>query len=325
MRRCLSLPFIMMLIGAAAPGPESDTGAAIVNHGAPGGIIPCKVCHGMQLQGNRSIGSPALAGLPQATTLAALQAIGSGKQGNNFAMQKIAHSLTPAQRKVIAAYLAGLQERARIVTQAVQRRSVTRALAGLGTGLLLAGCDRKWKLDPQDIAAENSFQPLKFSMTDANTGKPITQAEFRNKIVMLYFGYTNCPNVCPLTLTYTAQIFHRIGAKAKDVRFLFVTVDPRRDTLPILKKYVALFGSKNIIGLRGSEAELKAAAARCKAGYTVQPSPDPTKYTVTHTSLVYVFNRQGKPEFMIAGLSSRSPDMKGIAKDLTHVVTANTV
>lgn len=211
------------------------------------------------------------------------------------------------------------------MTGVIGRRSVARGLATLGGGLLLAGCHHDYKLDPQDLAAENSFGPLKFSLTDAATGKTVTQADFRGKIVMMYFGYTNCPNVCPLTLNDTAQIFRAIGPKAQDIRFLFVTVDPARDTLPILKKYVGLFGAPNIIGLRGSAAELKAVAARCKAGYSVHPSPDPTKYTVTHTSLVYVFNRQGKPEFMIAGLSSRNPDLKGIAGDLKHLAATNSV
>lgn len=208
---------------------------------------------------------------------------------------------------------------------AVQRRGFVQGIAGLGTSVLLAGCHDKWKLDPQDIAAENSFGPLQFAMSDAETGRTVTQADFRGNIVMLYFGYTNCPNVCPLTLSDTTRIFHRLGATAKDIRFLFVTVDPGRDTLPVLKKYVGLFGWDNIVGLRGTAAELKAAAARCKAGYSVHPSPDPANYTVTHTSLVYVFNRQGRPEFMIAGLSSRIPDLKGIAKDLAHVVSTDRV
>lgn len=207
----------------------------------------------------------------------------------------------------------------------VHRRDAARLLAGLGTGMLLAGCQKKWKLDPQDFAAESSFGSLKFTMTDASTGRTVTQADFRGKIVMMYFGYTNCPNVCPLTLTDTARIFHMVGTKAKEIRFLFVTVDPGRDTLPVLKKYVALFGASNIIGMRPTEAELKAAATRYKASYSVHPSPNPADYTVTHTSLVYVFNRQGTPEFMIPGLSSRSPDLKGIARDLAHVVSVNRV
>lgn len=198
-------------------------------------------------------------------------------------------------------------------------------VAMLGTTTLLAGCSKSWKLDHQDIAAKKSLPPLQFALTDADTGKLVTAAAFRGKIVMLYFGYTNCPNVCPLTLSDTVHMFHMLGKKAGDVRFLFVTVDPNRDTVSQLRKYTRLFGSQNIIGLRGDAAQLHQVAARYHAGYSVHPSPDPAKYTVTHTSAVYVFNRQGKPEFIIAGLASQNADLKGIARDLGHLAQADTV
>ena len=209
------------------------------------------------------------------------------------------------------------------MTRLLGRRDIARMAGGMGAGLLLASCHQAWKLDPQDVAAGTSFKPLKFTLTDAATGKMVTQADFRGKIVMLYFGYTHCPNVCPLTLSDTVHIFRTIGAPAQNIRFLFVTVDPGRDTLSVLHKYVALFGSTNIIGLRGTEAQLGSAAARCDARYTVHPSADPADYTVTHTPQVYVFNRQGAAEFMILGLSSQNPDLKGIAADLSHLVGAN--
>lgn len=104
MNRLLILPALALLLCAAAANP----GAEIVEHGAPGGVIPCRVCHGMRLQGNSVIGAPALAGLPQSTTLTALTAIASGTQGKNFAMKHVAQALDPAQRKAIAAYLAAL-------------------------------------------------------------------------------------------------------------------------------------------------------------------------------------------------------------------------
>jgi hypothetical protein len=74
-----------------------------------------------------------------------------------------------------------------------------------------------------------------------------------------------------------------------------------------------------------SEAELHKVTATFDAAYSVHPSPDPAKYTVTHTSAVYVFNRQGEPEFIIAGLASETPDLQGIARDLKHVVTADAI
>lgn len=108
MRR-LVLPVMAMLVGAAGAAPGASTGAAIVAHGAPGGITPCKVCHGMQLQGNPAIGAPALAGLPESAVQTALSAIAAGKQGNNFLMHRIARTLTPVQRNDIAAYLSSLK------------------------------------------------------------------------------------------------------------------------------------------------------------------------------------------------------------------------
>lgn len=203
-----------------------------------------------------------------------------------------------------------------------KRRAAPRALAALAAAFLLAGCHAQWTLDHQDFSAK-SLPPLNFTLTDADTGKTVTAADFRGKTVMLFFGYTNCQDVCPLTLTDTTRIFHIIGPEAKDIRFLFVTVDPRRDTLPVLRRYTALFDAKNIIGLRGSPAELSAVAARYHASYTVHPSPDPAKYDVTHTAEIYVFNRQGKPQFIIAGLATKHPDLNGIARDLRHIVAAD--
>jgi cytochrome c553 len=104
MRR-LALPLFAVLLGAAG----GNLGASIVQHGAPGGVIPCRVCHGMQLQGQPAMDAPPLAGLPESTTLGALAAIAAGKQGKNFAMRDVARALTPAQSKAVAAYLAGLK------------------------------------------------------------------------------------------------------------------------------------------------------------------------------------------------------------------------
>lgn len=101
------LPVLAVLLGAAGSSPASS-GAAIVAHGAPGGIISCRVCHGMRLQGKPAIGAPALAGLPARITLPAFAAIASGQRGKNFVMQKIARTLTPPQRRALAAYLAGV-------------------------------------------------------------------------------------------------------------------------------------------------------------------------------------------------------------------------
>ncbi|MBS3024599.1 c-type cytochrome [Acidiphilium multivorum] len=109
----------LMLLPTLAPAalPPQGTAAGnaargkdIVAHGTANGVLPCMVCHGTDLAGNPAIGAPRLAGLPQATTLAALAAIAAGKQGKNYVMRNIAHALTGADRADIAAYLASLPE-----------------------------------------------------------------------------------------------------------------------------------------------------------------------------------------------------------------------
>jgi protein SCO1 len=200
-----------------------------------------------------------------------------------------------------------------------------RGLAVLAMMGALASCHRPWKLDAQDIDVQKMLPPLQFALTDAETGKTVTAAQLRGKVVMLYFGYTNCPNVCPLTLYDVTRMFHSLGKSAGDVRLLFVTVDPNRDRLTILNNYVALFGSPEILGLRGDPAQLRAVAARYHAEYAVHPSPDPAKYSVIHSAAVYVFNREGKPEFVIAGLSSQNPDLPGITRDLQHLIDHDSV
>ena len=199
-------------------------------------------------------------------------------------------------------------------------RRGARSLAALAVVGVLAACHRPWTLDAQDINAQKTLPSLDFQLTEAATAKTVTDAQFRGKVVMLYFGYTNCPNVCPLTLYNVARMFQSLGKEAGDVRFLFVTVDPNRDTLTILNKYVALFGSTEILGMRGDPEQLQASAGRYHAEYSVHPSPDPAKYCVIHSAAVYVFNREGKPEFIIAGLSSQKPDLPGITRDLQYLI-----
>ncbi|MDE2333850.1 MAG: SCO family protein [Rhodospirillales bacterium] len=212
-------------------------------------------------------------------------------------------------------------------TPGMARRAFARGLGVGASGLVLAGFSAPWTLAPPDLVPPPGFGfgSLRFTMTDAETAKTVTAADFRGKVVMLFFGYTNCPDECPLTLNNAARIIERLGPKAASLRFLFVTVDPARDTLAVLRGYTHNFGTPNIIGLRGSEAELAALAKRMGARYSVHPSPDPLKYAVTHTLLTYVFNREGVPAFSIAGLAEPKVDLQGIARDLEHLLAADRV
>ena len=117
--------------------------------------------------------------------------------------------------------------------------------------LLLAAC--RHDLSPQDVNVRGLVPVLALSMTDVQTSRPVTAADFHGQVTLLYFGYTNCPDVCPATLYNVDKIFRLLGPAGARMNFLFVTVDPDRDTPAALAQYTALFGP-NIIGLRGGGA-----------------------------------------------------------------------
>ncbi|MEO9188888.1 MAG: SCO family protein [Acetobacteraceae bacterium] len=160
---------------------------------------------------------------------------------------------------------------------------------------------------------------LSFDMTDATTGKPVTAANFRGKLVLLYLGYTQCPDVCPLTLQRVGEVFQRLGKDAADIRLLFVTVDPDRDTLALLKQYTAAFSS-DFVGLRGDADRIARIARRYRLAYSVAPAAKTHPYEVTHSSAIYVFGRDGSARLLIASLSTTSPDIAGTADDLRRLL-----
>ena len=183
----------------------------------------------------------------------------------------------------------------------------------LASPLALAACHHN--LSVQDVNIRGLVPPLAFTMTDVNTGKRVSAADFKGSVVLLFFGYTNCPDACPTTLYNIQRIQKAMGQAAAKVKVLFVTVDPDRDTPQVLTKYTALFGN-NVAGLRGTADELYSLARRYRVVFSVVKTP---VYSVTHSAAVYVFNAEGQPEFIIAGLDTVQPDIAGIAADLRRV------
>ncbi len=179
--------------------------------------------------------------------------------------------------------------------------------------MLASGCARQagW----HDTAV-SGLPALAFDMTRANDGKPVTAADYRGKVTLLYFGYASCPDVCPMTLANVGQVLRRLGGEAGAVRVLFVTVDPDRDTLPVLRQYVAAFGPR-VDGLRGDPDALAALARRYRVAYSVRPGRD---YEVTHSSGIYVFDRDGAARLLVSSLSTRDADVSGAAADLRRLV-----
>lgn len=201
----------------------------------------------------------------------------------------------------------------------IGRRGLTR-LIGAGLALmLLAGCGDSARWHSIDVSG--SLPALAFTMTRAADGKQVTQADYRGRIVLLYFGYTFCPDVCPTTLSNLADALTRIGPDARHVRVLFVTVDPNRDTPRVLAAYVKNFAPQ-IEGLRGTPDQLAALARRYRVVYSVSPAAEDHPYEVTHSSAIYVFDGSGAARLIIASLSSTHPDIAGTAADLKRLVEA---
>jgi protein SCO1/2 len=129
-----------------------------------------------------------------------------------------------------------------------------------------------------------------FSLTDFN-GQPRTLADFQGRVVMLFFGFVQCPDVCPTALSRAAAVMEQLGPQAGQVQLLFVTVDPERDTPELLREYMAAF-DPSFVALTGTDEQIKAAADQFRVYY--QKIPTGSSYTMDHTALSYLIDRQGR-------------------------------
>jgi len=131
-----------------------------------------------------------------------------------------------------------------------------------------------------------------FALT-GHDGKPRTLADFRGKAVVMFFGYTQCPDVCPTTLSTMAEVMRILGPDADRVQVLFVTIDPERDTPALLREYVPAFDPR-FLGLYGDAAATERVAKEFKVLYRKSPGSTPDTYTIDHSAGAYVFDPQGR-------------------------------
>lgn len=154
-----------------------------------------------------------------------------------------------------------------------------------------------------------------FSLIDQN-GKRRTDADFRGRLMLVNFGYTSCPDICPLGLALMSDALERLGPDADKVQPVFITVDPARDTVSALKDYVAHF-SDRFVALTGTKEEIAAAAKAYRVYYKVHgdPATNPN-YPVDHSGFIYLMDRNGKfvTHFMHDAPADRVAD--GIRKAL---------
>jgi protein SCO1/2 len=178
-------------------------------------------------------------------------------------------------------------------------------IAALLFALLLAGCSRSgWHM----TNISGAMPRLDFHLTE--NGRPVSGADFRGKVVALYFGYTHCPDVCPETLANLTSMLDKVASP--DVLVLFVTVDPDRDTDPALAEYTRAF-SPRIVGLRGSANDLAALARAYRVAYSVKKGPP---YEVMHSNAVFFFDREGNARLVTTDTS----DTANMADDLKRLL-----
>src|SRR5690606_37976291 len=136
----------------------------------------------------------------------------------------------------------------------------------LGFSLIVAACE-----DPANrpvVSVENRLPQLRFSLQTAG-GQTVTQKDFKGQIPLVFFGYANCPDICPTTMARLAQVTESLGDAGRDVRILFISVDPHRDTPELLQKYVQAFDDERAVGLAGTPAQIESLARRYRVSYQI--------------------------------------------------------
>jgi protein SCO1/2 len=177
------------------------------------------------------------------------------------------------------------------VSKATRALVLTLGLIGLSGGL--AGCDRpgsKVSFFSTDLTGADYGKSL--SLTD-QSGQPRTLADFKGKVVVLFFGFTQCPEVCPTTLAAMAEVMKELGTDAARVQVILATLDPERDTAALLGAYVTAF-NPTFIALRGDAEATTRAAREFKVFFQKVPGKTPGAYSLDHTAASYAIDGQGR-------------------------------
>ncbi len=185
----------------------------------------------------------------------------------------------------------------------------------------LAVCAMSWGCTPSDTPAPHSLNITgapygkDFRLTDQQ-GRERTLADFRGKVVMLFFGFTQCPDICPAALTVAVEALQALGDDGSNVQVLFVSLDPERDTREVLSAFVSSF-HPSFIGLSSDVARTQDTAKQFKVYFRKVPLGG--SYTIDHTAITYVFDRTGKLRLAFRpGQPARN-----LAEDVRHLLDAS--
>lgn len=162
------------------------------------------------------------------------------------------------------------------------------------------------------------FMPdLKFTLQAADN-KTLTEKDMQGKVVLMFFGYANCPDICPTSMAQLADVMEKLGDDAPKVRILFVSVDPHRDHPDMLQEYVENFDDRYAIGLTGSKKQIADLARRYRVAYQLEKphSTNPNYYEVSHSRGVYFFDAKGKARY----LASDSEEVEALVEKVRSIL-----
>jgi protein SCO1 len=202
-----------------------------------------------------------------------------------------------------------------MVMPTMHRRRFQLALLAAASTLGLGACTPA-PLPFKSLDITGSDYGRSFDLLDPD-GKPRTLADFKGRLVMVFFGFTQCPDVCPTALGRAVAVRQMLGADADRLQVIFVTVDPERDTADLLKNYTAAF-DPSFLGLRGDAARTAVVAREFKVFY--QKVPTGSSYTMDHTALTYVFDAKGQLRLAVKHAQSADEvagDLKLLLKEST--------
>lgn len=190
----------------------------------------------------------------------------------------------------------------------------------LGAGGALAAlsaCTEEKQMHFKSTDLQGADYGQELALTDASTGKAVTLKDFHGRVVLLFFGFTQCPDICPTTLLKAKEIRDALGPQGERLAVVFVTLDPERDTPEVLQAYVHSF-DPSFIALRGDLPATKKAAREFRVFFQKVPNQDGSSYTLDHTAASYVIDKNGKLRLLV-----RYTDPVGdIVSDLKQLLAA---
>lgn len=180
----------------------------------------------------------------------------------------------------------------------------------LAAAVSVAACNAQPQFINTDITGSSLTAP--FTLKDLS-GATVTMDSYKGKVVAMFFGYTNCPDVCPITLQQWAAVKQELGDKAKDLQVLFVSVDPERDTPELLAKYVPQF-DPTFNALIGTTEEIKPLLAGLRVYSAKVEGKNKSNYLMDHTASSYVFDQQGRVRLLVRHNADAKPVIQDVGK-----------